>query len=305
MNPISWGGYFESFLWREWGYNQKEVRDDSVEFFVTYLWKGDHTYTYLMRATAAGDFSVLPGTASPMYKEEVWGRSGSQRVLVAPERLVALPTLAGDFDRSCQLTAFDAQLTAAAWRTNSPRHDLNGDGKVDLTDVAAVGSWQGAACGAQRSLPGNGNGATSFTVTMPESNLWVGDEVPVTISLGAVQSADSAATTPGGFVLTLNLKRLAFKRLEINPALGKVIPLRPHAQGQTLALGLYGLPTNLPAGTPLATLVLQGSGVGGATISVAGASAVDSAGRAITATATGSGTATVDGRQFWLPMVKR
>lgn len=305
MNPISWGGYFDAFFWREWGYNQKEARDDRTEFFVTYLWKGEHTYTYLMRATTAGDFSVLPSTASPMYKEEVWGRSGSQRVLVAPERLAALPPLAGDFDRSCQITAFDAQLTAAAWRTNSPRHDLNSDGKVDLTDVAAVGSWQGAACGAQRSLPGSGNGAASFTVTMPDRNLWVGDEVPVTITLGAVQSADNTATAPGGFTLLLTLDRLAFQRLEVNPALGKVIPLRPRTQGQTLALGLYGLPANLPAGTPLATLVLQGSGVGGATLSVAEASAVDSAGRAITATATGNGTATVDGRQFWLPVVKR
>jgi uncharacterized protein YfaS (alpha-2-macroglobulin family) len=305
MNPISWGGYWDSFFWREWGYNQKEARDDRVEFFITYLWKGEHTYTYLMRAIAAGDFSVLPGTASPMYKEEVWGRSGSQRVLVAPERLAVLPTLAGDFDRSCQITLFDAQLTAAAWRTNSPRHDVNGDGKVDLTDVAAVGSWQGAACGAQHSLPGSGNGTAGFTVTMPESNLWMGDEVPVTIALGAVQSAESGATAPGGFALTLNLDRLAFQRLEVNPALGKVIPLRPQTQGQTLALGLYGLPANLPAGTPLATLVLRGSGVGGATISVAGASAVDSAGRPITATATGSGAVTVDGRQFWLPVVKR
>ena len=305
MNAISWGGYFDSFLWREWGYNQKEVRDDRVEFFVTYLWKGEHTYTYLMRATAAGDFSVLPSTASPMYKEEVWGRSGSQRVLVAPERLAALPTLTGDFDRSCQITAFDAQLTAAAWRTNSPRHDVTDDGKVDLADVAAVGSWQGAACGAQRSLPGNGNGAATFTVTMPDSNLWVGDEVPVVITLGAVQSAERVATAPGGFALTLNMNRLAFQRLEVNPALGKVIPLRPQTQGQTLALGIYGLPANLPAGTQLATLVLRGSSVGEATISVAEASAVDSAGRTITATATGSGAVTVDGRQFWLPMAKR
>ncbi|MCE7981390.1 MAG: hypothetical protein DYG89_09380 [Caldilinea sp. CFX5] len=305
MNPISWSGYFESFFWHEWGYNQKEARDDRVEFFVTYLWKGEHTYTYLMRAVAAGDFSVLPGTASPMYKEAVWGRSGSQRVLVAPERLAALPALAGDFDRSCQITAFDAQLTAAAWRTNSPRHDVNRDGKVDLVDVAAVGSWQGAACGAQRSLPGNGNGAASFTVTMPESNLWVGDEVPVAITLGAAQSAESGATAPGGFVLTLNVNGLAFNRLEVNPTLGKVIPLRPQTQGQTLALGIYGLPANLPAGTPLATLVLRGSSVGGATISVVDASAVDSAGRTINATATGSGAVTVDGRQFWLPMVKR
>lgn len=305
MNPISWGGYWEPFYWQEWGYNQKEAHDDRVEYFVTTLWKGEHTYTYLMRATAAGDFSVLPGTASPMYKEEVWGRSSSQRVLVAPEQLAALPTLAGDFDRSCQITAFDAQLTASAWRTTSPRYDVNGDGKVDLADVAAVGSWQGATCGAQRSSPGNGSGAASFTVTLPARNFWVGDEVPVAITLGAVQSAANLATTPSGFTLLLKLERLTFQRLEVNPALGQVIPLRPQMQGQTLALGLYGLPTNLPASTHLATLVLRGNSVGGATLNIAEANAVDSAGRVINATATGNGAVTVDGRQLWLPVVKR
>lgn len=307
MNPISWGGYFDFFFWREWGYNQKEARDDRVEFFVTYLWKGEHTYTYLMRATAAGDFSVLPGTASPMYKEEVWGRSGSQRVLVAPERLVALPALAGDFDRSCRITAFDTRLAAGAWRTNSPRHDLNGDGQVDLADVAAVGSWQGAACGAQRTLPGSGNGAAGFTVAADDSALWVGDEVRVMIALAAEQNAGQSAIAPGGFALTLDLDpaHLAFKRLEINPVLGKVIPLGPQAQGNRLALGLYGLPTNLPAGTQLATLVLGSRGVGTTTMTVVEADAVDSAGRIINATATGGGAVQVDGNQLWLPTVSR
>lgn len=307
MNPISWGGYGELFYWEEWGYNQKEARDDRVEYFVTYLWKGEHTYTYLMRATAAGDFSVLPGTASPMYKEEVWGRSSSQRVLVAPEQLASLPTLAGDFDRSCQITAFDAQLTAAAWHTASARHDLNSDGTVDLADVAAVGSWQGATCGAQRSLPGSGSGTAAFTIATTAGELWIGDEVRVTIALAAIQRADAAAPAPGGLALTLNLdpSRLAFKRLEVNPALGQVIPLRPQTQGQTLALGLYGLPANLPAGTQLATLVLSSRAVGPATITVADASAVDGAGRLIHATATGSGAVKVDGRQLWLPVVSR
>ena len=307
MNPISWGGYWEVFYWNEWGYNQKEARDDRVEYFVTYLWKGEHTYTYLMRATAAGDFSVLPGTASPMYKAEVWGRSASQRVLVAPEQLATLPTLAGDFDRSCQITGFDAQLTAAAWRTASARYDVNSDGKVDLVDVAAVGSWQGATCGVQRSLPGSGSGNAAFTIATPAGDLWIGDEVRVTIALAVVQSAATAATAPGGLALTLNLdpSRLAFKRLEVNPALGQVIPLRPQSQGQTLTLGLYGLPANLAAGTQLATLVLSSRTVGPATITVADASAVDSAGRPISATATGSGAVTVDGRQLWLPVVSR
>ena len=307
MNQSSWGGYFEPFFWENWGYNQKEARDDRTEFFVTNLGQGEHTFTYLMRAIAAGDFSVLPGTATPMYKADVWGRSASQRVLVAPEQLAALPTLAGDFDHSCLVTAFDTQLTAAAWRTNSSRYDLTGDGKVDLADVAAVGSWQGTACGTARTLPGAGSGMAGFAIAVDDNELWVGDEVRVTVALAGVNSAATAAATPSGFALTLNLEQagLHFKRLQVNPALGKVIPFTPQRQADKLAVGLYGLPANLTAGTQLVTLVFSGSSVGATTISVAEASAVDNGGRTIGATATGSGTVTVDGKQVWLPVVGR
>lgn len=307
MNQSSWGGYWEAFYWSIWGYSQKEVRDDRTDFFITTLWRGEHTLTYLMRATTAGDFSVLPGTATPMYKADVWGRSASQRVQVAPEGLMTPSALAGDFDRNCRITSFDTQLTAAAWQSTSRRHDLTGDGKVDLADIAAVGSWQGATCGTQRTLPGTGSGRAGFTIQVDDSALWVGEEVRVTVALAAVTGADADATTPSGFALTLNLpqSRLHFQRLEINPALGRVIPLTAPAQGEQLAVGLYGLPTNLSAGTKLATLVFRGSGVGATTISVTDARAVDHAGRTITATATGSGSVVVDGEQFWLPVVAR
>lgn len=307
MNRSSWGGYFDIFWWHEWGYNQKDARDDRVDFFVTRLWKGEHRYTYLMRATAAGDFSVLPGTATPMYKDEVWGRSASQRVLVAPEQLAAKPTLAGDYDRSCRITPFDTQLVAAAWQTDSPRHDLNGDGTVDLVDVAAVGSWQGATCGAQRALPGSGSGSASFTIAARDQELWVGDELRAVVTLGGVSGANVDATSPRGFVLTLNVDaaHLRFARIEANPALGKVIPLSGKQQGGTVAVGLYDLPANLAAGTELATIVFRGSGVGATTINVADADAVDSAGRVMNADATGSGVVHVDGEQLWVPVVHR
>ena len=306
MNQSSWMGY-EDFFWRSWGYNQKDARDDRVEFFVTQMWQSDYEFTYLMRAIAAGDFSVLPGTASPMYKTEVWGRSASQRVLVAPEKLAAAPALLGDFDRSCQITAFDAQLLAASWHSNNASRDVNDDGTVDLRDVAAVGSWQGATCGAQRSLPTTGSGSVNFSIATDRSDLWVSDEVRVNVSLASLNAAAADSSALGGFDLLLNVDpaRLSVKRIEINPALGKVIPLGPQTQGSTISVGLYGLPANLPAGTQLATLVLRGSGVGSTTISVAATNAVDGAGRLISANATGSGAVKVDGHQMWLPVVAR
>lgn len=307
MNPRGWGGYFDAFYWNIWGYNQKEARDDQVEFFITNLWKGEHTFTYLMRAVIAGDFSVLPGTASPMYKEEVWGRTGSGRMLVAPETLLPAPTLRGDFDRSCQITAFDAQLTAAMWRTNVPGYDVTGDGQVDLRDVAAVGSWQGTTCGAQRSLPGAGNGTVDLKVSTDKSDLEVAEEVRITVALSKLNTGESNAAPFRGFDLMISVDpaRLTLKGVEINPALGKVIPLGPQVQGDTVSVGIYDLPAHLPIGTPLATLVFSGSGIGSTTIRVAEANAVDGAGRTIQANAAGNHALTVDGTQVWMPILRR
>jgi uncharacterized protein YfaS (alpha-2-macroglobulin family) len=46
------------------------------------LWKGKHTYAYLIRATTSGTFRALPAEATPMYEPEVWGRSASMDVTV-------------------------------------------------------------------------------------------------------------------------------------------------------------------------------------------------------------------------------
>ncbi|MCB0184838.1 MAG: hypothetical protein KDE31_11265, partial [Caldilineaceae bacterium] len=115
------------------------------------------------------------------------------------------------------------------------------------------------------------------------------------------------ATTPRGFALTLRIDpaHLHFTQIEANPSLGKVIPLSAEQHGATVVVGLYDLPTNLAAGSELATLVFRGSGVGATTISVVDAAAVDSAGRAIQAEATGSGVVHVDGEQLWVPVVHR
>jgi uncharacterized protein YfaS (alpha-2-macroglobulin family) len=70
------------FSWEEHGYNRKQVRDESVTFFVDQLAPGQHTYTYLMRATSAGSFTAMPTQVYPMYEPEVWSRSESIRLQV-------------------------------------------------------------------------------------------------------------------------------------------------------------------------------------------------------------------------------
>jgi uncharacterized protein YfaS (alpha-2-macroglobulin family) len=68
--------------WERYGYNRKDVRDDRVSFFVTHLEPGQHTFTYLMRATTAGDFAALPTQVYPMYEVEAWSRSEGTRCQV-------------------------------------------------------------------------------------------------------------------------------------------------------------------------------------------------------------------------------
>jgi uncharacterized protein YfaS (alpha-2-macroglobulin family) len=72
-----------AYTWERYGYNRKDVRDERVAFFVTYLEPGQRTFTYLARATAGGSFSALPVQVYPMYEPEVWSRSESIRCRVA------------------------------------------------------------------------------------------------------------------------------------------------------------------------------------------------------------------------------
>ena len=61
-----------------------EVRDSKVAVFATELPPGVYEYTYLMRASAAGQFRALPTTAYEMYFPETFGRSASALFPVAP-----------------------------------------------------------------------------------------------------------------------------------------------------------------------------------------------------------------------------
>jgi len=71
-----------AYYWQDYGYNRKDVRDERVSFFITRLEPGQRTFTYLMRATTAGEFTALPAQVYPMYEPEVWSRSESDRCRV-------------------------------------------------------------------------------------------------------------------------------------------------------------------------------------------------------------------------------
>lgn len=75
-------GDAEANWWHRTWYNHQNLRDDRAEAFSSYLWPGTHQYSYVVRATTPGTFVVPPARAEEIYAPEVFGRSGSDTVVV-------------------------------------------------------------------------------------------------------------------------------------------------------------------------------------------------------------------------------
>jgi len=71
----------KSWWWGTW-YEHQNMRDDGAEAFTSLLWDGVYEYTYVARATTPGAFIAPPAKAEEMYSPEVFGRSGSDWVIV-------------------------------------------------------------------------------------------------------------------------------------------------------------------------------------------------------------------------------
>lgn len=77
VNPGQSGdGYY-----RQW-FNHQNLRSDRVEAFAIRLWGGTFEYSYVAQATIPGSFVVPPATAEEIFTPEVFGRSGSDRVVI-------------------------------------------------------------------------------------------------------------------------------------------------------------------------------------------------------------------------------
>ncbi|HMX20913.1 MAG TPA: alpha-2-macroglobulin family protein [Anaerolineales bacterium] len=70
--------------WWWWGpwYEHQNMRDSRAEAFTSLLWDGVYEYVYYVRATTPGTFITPPAKAEEMYSPEVFGRSGTDRVIV-------------------------------------------------------------------------------------------------------------------------------------------------------------------------------------------------------------------------------
>jgi len=70
--------------WWWWGpwYEHQNMRDERAEAFASLVWEGVHKYSYIARATTPGRFVAPPAKAEEMYSPEVFGRSGSDWVVI-------------------------------------------------------------------------------------------------------------------------------------------------------------------------------------------------------------------------------
>jgi uncharacterized protein YfaS (alpha-2-macroglobulin family) len=69
--------------WYGWTwFDHENLRDDRAEVYSAYLVGGAYEYSYVARATTPGEFVVPPARAEEIYAPEVFGRSGSDRVVV-------------------------------------------------------------------------------------------------------------------------------------------------------------------------------------------------------------------------------
>ncbi len=69
--------------WGWWYFNHVELRDEKVVLSTDYLPAGTYEYTYRVRASTPGTFSVIPTTASEFYFPEVYGRGDGSTFTVS------------------------------------------------------------------------------------------------------------------------------------------------------------------------------------------------------------------------------
>jgi uncharacterized protein YfaS (alpha-2-macroglobulin family) len=81
QDPNETGYRYGWWWWRTW-YEHQNMRDERAEAFASLLWEGVYNYSYVARATTPGTYVAPPAKAEEMYSPEVFGRSGSDWVIV-------------------------------------------------------------------------------------------------------------------------------------------------------------------------------------------------------------------------------
>ncbi|MBN1634473.1 MAG: carboxypeptidase regulatory-like domain-containing protein [Ignavibacteria bacterium] len=71
-----------TYYWWRWWYADKEVRDNRVTFFATYLYGNEFEFSYIMRAQIPGDYTVNPARAMLMYYPDINGNTAEIKMKI-------------------------------------------------------------------------------------------------------------------------------------------------------------------------------------------------------------------------------
>jgi uncharacterized protein YfaS (alpha-2-macroglobulin family) len=72
---------WDYYYWR-WWYADKDIRDNRVTFFATYLYGDNYEFSYILRAQIPGSYNVIPATGMLMYYPEVRGSSEELKIVI-------------------------------------------------------------------------------------------------------------------------------------------------------------------------------------------------------------------------------
>ncbi|MCX6164748.1 MAG: hypothetical protein NTU73_07825 [Ignavibacteriae bacterium] len=70
---------YAKYWWR-WWYADKDIRDNKVTFFATYLYGNSYEFSYIMRAQIPGDYNVNPARGNLMYYTDVSGSTANMKL---------------------------------------------------------------------------------------------------------------------------------------------------------------------------------------------------------------------------------
>jgi alpha-2-macroglobulin len=73
-----YSGY--SYYWWRWWYADKDIRDNKVTFFATYMYGNSYEFSYIMRAQIPGDYNVNPAKGCLMYYTDVSGSTPNMKL---------------------------------------------------------------------------------------------------------------------------------------------------------------------------------------------------------------------------------
>ena len=116
--------YYWDYYWPYW-YSQREVRDEKVVYFMTYLRPGKNEVSYTLRAEVPGSYHVMPATAWNMYDDSIRGHSDEERVDISDKLIVRIGNVVVG-DDSIDFTVDALKLAEG---------DLSGEIVIQVRDV--------------------------------------------------------------------------------------------------------------------------------------------------------------------------